>query len=182
MTVDLGEAPTDQTTDEQASTAPDKTASELERARKDAAKYRTELRDLQSKWKEAEPVLADYQKQQDAQKSETQKLADAIADAQRKAAESQAAAERAQRELAVTRLATKAGVDLDLVPYLDLSKLDLDDESKAMEILGKLASARQQASSASNPGRNGATGESDGDLRKLYFGGGRNAPSIFGGN
>lgn len=168
--------------EEQASTATEKEASELERARKEAAKYRTQLRDLEGKWKQAEPVLAEYQKQQEAQKTEAQKLADAIADAKRQAAESQTAAERAQRELQVTRLATKAGVDLDLVPFLDLSKLDLEDEPKAMEVLGKLAAARQTANGASNPGRGGAQGPTVEELRDTYFGGGRNKPLIFGGN
>jgi hypothetical protein len=54
---------------EQDSPAPDKTVSELERARKDAANYRTKLRELEGKWKEAEPVLVEFQKQQDAKVS-----------------------------------------------------------------------------------------------------------------
>lgn len=167
--------------DEPASSIDDKVASELERARKEAANYRTKLRDLEGKWKEAEPILTEYQKLTDAQKSEAQKATERAAEAERKAADSQAAAERAQRELAVTRLANKAGVDPDLVPYLDLSKLDLEDEKKAMEVLGKLATARQIANGASNPGRSGAQKETDQELREFYFHGGRNKPTIFGG-
>ena len=166
--------------EDQASSA--KEASELERARKEAANYRTKLRDLEAKWKEAEPVLTQFQQQQDAQKSEAQKAMDRATEAERKAAEQTAAAERSQRELQVTRLAIKAGVDLDLVPYLDLSKLDLADEKAALEVLGKLAAARQTANGASNPGRGGATGPNDAELRGLYFGGGgRSKTTIFGG-
>jgi hypothetical protein len=68
-----------------------------------------------------------------------------------------------------------------VVQYLDLSKLDLDDEKAALDVLGKLAAARQTANSASNPGRSGAQGESADELRQFYFGGGRNKPMIFGG-
>jgi hypothetical protein len=166
---------------EQDSPAPDKTVSELERARKDAANYRTKLRELEGKWKEAEPVLVEFQKQQDAQKSEAQRLADQVAAANKLAADNQAAAERAQKELQVTRLAIEAGVNLDLVPFLDLSKLDLTDEAKALEVLGKLATAKQTANSASNPGRTGAAGADEAELRRIFFGGGRNQPTIFGG-
>jgi hypothetical protein len=84
--------------------------------------------------------------------------------------------------LQVTRLATRAGVDLDLVPFLDLSKLDLADEAKALEVLGKLATARSTANGASNPGRSGAAGMSDAEKRAFYFdGGARNKTTIFGG-
>lgn len=166
--------------DEQASSG-DKTAKELERARKEAANYRTQLREMEGKWKEAEPVLAKFREQEEAQKTEAQKLAEQLQALTAQLAEKDAAAQRAQRETQLTRLATKAGVDLDLVPYLDLSKLDLDDEKAALEVLGKLAAARQTASSASNPSRGNATGISDSELRSLYFEGGRNKPTIFGG-
>jgi hypothetical protein len=111
----------------------------------------------------------------------TQRLADQVAAANKLAADNQAAAERAQKELQVTRLAIEAGVNLDLVPFLDLSKLDLTDEAKALEVLGKLATAKQTANSASNPGRTGAAGADEAELRRIFFGGGRNQPTIFGG-
>ncbi len=165
--------------EEQASSA--KSVSELERARKEAANYRTKLRELEGKWKEAEPVLAQFQQQQDAQKSEAQKLAERLAEAERKAADSESAAQRAVREAKLVRLATKAGVDPDVAGLLDLSKLDLDDEKATLETLGKLAAARQTANGASNPARNGAQRETDEELRKFYFDGGRSKPTIFGG-
>lgn len=171
-------------TNEQASASQDdKTVSELERARREAASYRTKLRETEAKLKEAEPVLAEYQKAQDAQKSEAQKAAERAQAAEAKVQAAEAKAQRAERVAIATRLAAKAGVDPDIVPYLDVDKLDLDDEKKALDILGKLASAKgASAGGASNPGRSGASGTSDDELRKLYFGGGGNRPTIFGGN
>ena len=166
-------------TNEQASSA--KEESELKRARDDAAKYRTQLRELEVKWKAAEPVLTEFQKLQDSQKSEAQKLAEQLADANKRAAEHESAAQRAQREAKLVRLATKAGVDPDVAALLDLSKLDLDNEKSALEILGKLGTARSTANSASNPERNGGSGPSDAELRQFYFGGARSKPTIFGG-
>ncbi len=168
--------------DEQASSA--KEESELKRARDDAAKYRTKMRDLEAQLKELSPLAEQFKASQEAQKSEAQKAMERVAEAERKTAESIATAERAQKELAVTRLATQAGVDLALVPYLDLSKLDLTDEKAALEVLGKLATARTTANGASNPARNGATGMTDKELRDTYFNGGgpRSKTMIFGGN
>jgi len=158
----------------------DKTASELERARREAAKYRTQAAELK-KWREqVEPTLTQFQQQQDAQKSDAQKAQERAADLERQLAERDAAIANAQREAAVMRLATKAGVDPDLVGLLDLSKIDVDDEKAALETLGKFAAARA-AAGASNPGRAGAAQPSDEELRAYYFGGGRNRPTIFGG-
>ncbi len=173
------QAGADTPAEEQASSA--KEESELKRARDEAAKYRTQLRDLEGKWKAAEPVLTEYQTLKESQKSEAQKLADQLAEANKRAADSDTVAQRAVREAKLVRMATKAGVDPDVAALLDLSKLDLDDEKATLDTLGKLAAARGTANSASNPARSGAQGESDAELRQLYFGGGRNKPTIFGG-
>ncbi len=165
--------------EEQASSA--KEESELARARKEAANYRTKARDFETQLNELKPLAEQFKASQEAQKSEAQKLADQLSAANKLASDNQAAAERATRELQVTRLATKAGVDPDLVPFLDLSKLDLADEKAALEVLGKLAAARSTANGASNPGRNGGSGQSDAELRQFYFGGARSKPTIFGG-
>lgn len=173
--------PAGEQADEQASAA--KEVSELERARKDAAKYRTTARDLEAQLKELQPLAEQFKATQEAQKTETQKLADQLAEATRKAQESDNAAQRAVREAKAIRLMTKAGVDPDLLDIIDLNKLDLDNEEEALKQLAKLpqTSAKQTASSASNPGRNGALGADEAELRKIFFGGGRNQPTIFGG-
>jgi hypothetical protein len=166
--------------EEQASPAQDdKTVSELERARRDAAKYRTERNELQAKWKEAEPVLAAFQAQQEAQKSEAQKAAERTAAAEAKVTEAEAKVTRLAKEKQLLLLATKANVDIALLDYLDLDKLDLEDEKKALEVLGKLATAKA-AGSVSNPGRNGASQLSDDDIRAEVYGK-RRKSGLFGG-
>lgn len=174
------QAGADEATGQEPAAPTDKTASELERARREAANYRTKLRELEAKWKEAEPVLTQFQQQQEAQKGDAQKALDHAADLERKLAEKEAAIVRAEREAAVTRLAVKAGLDLDLVPYLDLSKLDLDDEKAALEVLGKLTAARQPGS-ASNPGRGGPAPESDDERRSRLITGRGARTTMFGG-
>lgn len=158
-----------------------KMASELERARKEAAKYRTELREMQNRWKEAEPALAQLQERQAADKTEAQKVAEQLAALQKQLADQSAAAQRAQREAALTRLAVKANVDPDILPYLDVSKIDVDDEEAALGVLGKLASVRKAATAASDPGRGGPAKPSDEELRAYYLGGQRSRSTIFGG-
>jgi septal ring factor EnvC (AmiA/AmiB activator) len=158
-----------------------KTASELERARKEAAKYRTERNELKARLDAAEPVLARIQEQENAQKTEAQKLGEQLAALQQQLADQSAAAQRAQRETALTRLAAMANVDLDILPLLDVSKIDLDDEAKALETLGKFAATRKAATAASDPGRGKPSQPSNDELRHTYFGGGRSRPTIFGG-
>jgi len=158
----------------------EKTVSELQRARREAAKYRTEAAELK-KWREqVEPTLAQFQKQQEAQKTDAQKAQERAADLERQLAERDSAIARVQREAAAVRLATKAGVDPDLVSLIDLSKIDFEDEEAAVKVLSKFAAARV-AASASNPGRAGPAAPSDDELRGLYFGRAGNKPTIFGG-
>ena len=77
------------------------------------------------------------------------------------------------------RLAAKAGVDPDVAALLDLSKLDLSDEKKALETLARLKGTSASASQA-RPGA-AAGGASDDELRARFFGTGRQKSSIFGG-
>jgi chromosome segregation ATPase len=155
----------------------DKTVSELERARKEAAKYRTRAQAAEKQLKDAEPVLAEYQKQQEAQKTEAQKAAERASAAEAKAQEAEAKAERLAKEKQLLRLATRANVDPDLLDFLDLDKLDLSDEAKTLAVLGKLATAK--AGGASNPGR-GTAPLSDDEIRAEVYGQ-RRKSSIFGG-
>ena len=155
----------------------DKTASELERARKEAAKYRTRAQAAEKQLKDAEPVLAEYQKQQEAQKTEAQKAAERASAAEAKAQEAEAKAARAEKVLALTRLATQANVNPDILDMLDLDKFDVTDEKATMAQLGKLATAK--AGGASNPGR-GTAPLSDDEMRAEVYGQ-RRKSSIFGG-
>jgi predicted RNase H-like nuclease (RuvC/YqgF family) len=168
--------------EEPSSPTPD-TPTEIARLSRENQKWRTQLRETQAQLKELQPLAEQFKATQEAQKTEAQKLADQLAEATRKAQESDNAAQRAVREAKAIRLMTKAGVDPDLLDIIDLNKLDLDNEEEALKQLAKLpsASAKQTANSASNPGRTGAAGADEAELRRIFFGGGRNQPTIFGG-
>lgn len=146
------------------------------------SKLRDEIKGLKAQVKSAEPVLAKYKELEDAQKSEAQKLAEAVTAAERKAAEKEVALERAVNEAKLTRLMAKAGVDLDVLDLIDISKLDLNDEEGTLKKLNKVA-ARTTANGASNPARSGVAGDSREQMLDQYFGtGGRSKTTIFGGN
>lgn len=172
------QAGADDQADEQASSGNE----EVTKLRNEAARWRTKLRDTEKTLNELKPLAEQFRAAQDAQKSEAQKALEERDAARAEVAQAKAEAMRAQQEAKLTRLATKAGVDPDVAALLDLSKLDLDDEKAMLDTLGKLATARQTANSASNPARNGANGPSDEQLRQTYFGGGgRSKTTIFGG-
>lgn len=156
-----------------------KEAKELERARREAANYRTKLRESEERLKELSPLAEQYRAAQDAQKTEAQKLAEQLQTLQSKLAEQERAAAQAQKLATLTRLATKAGVDPDLVEFLDVSKLDLADEKAIGAVFAKLGS--KSGVSASNPGRGGTGGETDEEMRRYYLGGERGRTTIFGG-
>jgi DNA-binding protein H-NS len=71
--------------------------------------------------------------------AKAQKLAEQLQMLQRQLAEQEAAAAQAQRLATLTKMATKAGIDPDLIEYLDTSKLDLANEKAVNEVLAKLA-------------------------------------------
>lgn len=155
------------------------TAKELERARREAATYRTKLRETESQLKELQPLVDQFRAAQDAQKTDAQKAIERAAELERRLAEQETAAAAAQRQAALTKLATKAGVDPDLVDYLDTSKLDLDDEKSTLAVLAKLATRAPAA--GSNPSRDGSAKPSADELRAELFGNRRGRTSIFGG-
>jgi hypothetical protein len=93
-------------------------------------------------------------------------------------AKAQAEATAATQRAELVRLAAKANVPIELAEMLDLSKLDLTDEKKALEQLGKLASTKPAPTQA-KPGTWMSTGKTDAELRNELFG--ARKTSIFGG-
>lgn len=152
---------------------------DVAKLRAEAAKWRTQFRDAQKQIETLKPQAEQFQKLEESQKTEAQKLADQIAALTAQVAEKDAAAQAAQRQAKLTVLATKANVDSELIPLIDISKLDLDNETETLKTLGKLATAKA-VGSASNPERSAALGKSDDELRKEIFGG-RQKSSLFGG-
>lgn len=141
---------------------------ELSKANAEAAKWRVQLR-------ETEQALKAVQAQAGDNKALSDQLAKLQADLAAKAAE----AETAQKLAYAMRVAAKAGVDPDIVAMLDLSKID-PDEKKASEQLAKLAGAGRGAQV--KPGAINNSGDTDAELRAMFFGhGGPRKSSIFGG-
>ena len=69
-------------------------------------------------------------------------------------------------------------IEKDVAALLDLSKVNLEDEAKALEVLAKFA--KPATGQQVKPGAVGATGLTDAELRQRYFGG-QQKSSIFGG-
>ncbi len=150
----------------------------VEELRAENAKWRSQLRDTQSQLKELQPKAAQFDQLQESQKTAEQKLQERLSALEADLASKAAEAERAQKQAQLTRLATKAGVDPDIIDLLDLGKLDLTDEKKALEVLGRFA--KTAAGAQVKPGAGAATGETADELRKRYFGG-QSKTMIFGG-
>lgn len=142
------------------------------------ARWRLKVRDLEAQLKDLQPKAEKFDQQQESQKSEQQKLQERLAALEADLASSKADAERAKQQTHLVRLATQAGVDPEVVDLLDLSKLDLSDDAKALQVLSRFA--KTAAGSQVKPGAAAATGETDAELRKRYFGG-QSQTRIFGG-
>lgn len=154
----------------------------IAKLRDEIKQWKSKARDSEAKWKEAEPVLAEYQAAQDAQKTNEQKLSERLAAMEAELVQARQQAETTAKRGNLLKLATKAGVSPDLVDLLDISKIPLDDEAAALKTLQQFAATRPGGGSGSNPGRDGGGGGTDeAALRQHYFGGGRNRPTIFGG-
>ena len=141
---------------------------EVSKANAEAAKWRVQFR-------ETEAALKAMQ----AQAGDNKALGDQLAKLQADLAAKGAEAEAAQKLAYAMRVAAKAGVDPDIVAMLDLSKID-PDEKKASEQLAKLAGAGRGAQV--KPGAINNNGDTDAELRQMFFGhGGPRKSSIFGG-
>ena len=157
----------------QGATAQDKKLSD------EAAKWRTKFRELEAQVKALEPKAAKFDELQEAQKTEAQKMADQLATLTAQVAQAQAQADAATKQANLLRLASMAGVDPDVALMLDISKIDLTDDAKALQTLGKFAKPTNGAQV--KPGQVGNTGATEDELRKMYLGGGKPKTLIFGG-
>lgn len=81
-------------------------------------------------------------------------------------------AQKATQRADLVRLAAKAGVPVDIVEMLDLSKIDMTDEIKALEQLGKFA-VKSMNGSHIKPGSLQDARLTDAQLRDEIYGGKR---------
>lgn len=112
---------------------PDAARKEIEKLRRQAAGYRTKLR-------EAEPKLNEYQQWLDSQKTEQQKLAEQLAEVQR---------ERDEARLGHARLMAAAAhnIPADLIDRIaGTTSEEIDEAAKVLaESIERLVAERQQA-------------------------------------
>lgn len=132
----------------------------VRKLRDEAAKYRRQLRETQDRVKNLEPKATEFDKLQDAAKTETERMSEQLATLQAKVAEAETNAQRAQAQARVVRLATKAGIDPDVAQMLDVSQFAQLEDDDAVKLLAKLAPTRA-AGSVSNAGRTGASASED---------------------
>lgn len=152
--------------------------------RAESAKYRNELKAVRAQLGELAPLAEKAKQQETTSASEAEKLAQKLAELQQQVKTAQEAAARAAAERQLMALAVKAGVPADILPYLDVTKFDLDDEETALATLEKLkpSTAPPAGGKQANPARQQTAGGPvfDQETLKAFIAGG-NRPTIFGG-
>ena len=149
----------------------------VQKLRDEAAKYRTQLREVQGQLKDLQPLAEQAKHAEEAQKSDLQKALDKLAKLEGEAKAAQAKADALARANKLLSLAAKANVDASILDYLDVSKFDLDDEEKTLEALKRFGKATQTTATGGKPS-NPARGEGEGkateaEMRSFHFGAGR---------
>ena len=152
-------------------------AAYVAKLRQEAANYRVKYQEAKTQVDALAPKAQEFDKLAESQKSDQQKLTEQLATLQQQVATAQQQAQAAQAQANLLRLAAKAGVDPDVANMLDITKLDLSDDAKAIEALGKFA-AKTPSASQVKPGTIG--GATEAELRAQYFGG-KSKTMIFGG-
>ena len=128
--------------------------------REESKKYRLRAKEAEAQLGELRPLAEKAKQLEDAQKSEAEKLAQRMADMQRELEAAQTAATRAAQAQRLTTLAAKAGVPPDILPLLDVSRFDLEDEEATLALLAKLKPTNQPSGgAASNPARRSDNGQ-----------------------
>lgn len=156
---------------------------ENEKLRKENASRRIQNRDLTSELETLKPLAEKFTELEEAKKSEEQKLREQLEALKQEKLQAEQTALIAQRQAKLSTLAGKAGVDVELLQFLDLSKFDFDNEDSILETLERFKPKVQKPSGGKevNPQANGNNAVSEADLINEYFRlGGRNAGSAFG--
>ena len=122
--------------------SPEALRKQLEKARKDAAGYRTKLREL-------EPIAAKAKELEDAQKSEAQKLTERAEAAERSAADS-------QREMTRLRVLTEVNLPADLHEFVTGDTED-DMRARARKLAAQFTAERNTRDVGLGPRGNGTT-------------------------
>lgn len=120
--------------------SPEALRKQLEKARKDAAGYRTKLREL-------EPIAAKAKELEDAQKTEAQKLTERAEAAERMAADS-------QREMTRLRVLSEISLPADLHEFVTGDTED-DMRARAAKLAAQFTAERNNVDVGLGPRRTG---------------------------
>lgn len=156
---------------------------EIKKLRDEAANRRVKAKELEAQLAELKPLAEKFNELEEAKKSEEQKLREQLEALKQEKLQAEQTALTAQRQAKLSTLASKAGVDVELLQFLDLSKFDFDNEDSILETLERFKPKAQKPSGGKevNPQANGNNAVSEADLVNQYFRlGGRNAGSAFG--
>lgn len=154
---------------------------EIAKLRKENAKWRTQYRDAEKQVKELSPAAQKLAELEEAQKSEEQKLREALEAKERAIADAEAKADTATKQAKLALLASKANVNPELVELLDIGKLDFADEEAVLETLKQFSQKPTlNGGGASDPKTPDNTQPSEKDLRNQYFNKAGRGVTIFG--
>jgi chromosome segregation ATPase len=132
----------------------------VSKLRGEAAGYRTKLREMEQQLKQLQPLAQKAKQLEDAQKSESQKLADQLAAITAERDSVKAQAEAAAKQAALIKIAAKAGVAPDVLDLLNVGAFDLSDEQATIDRLKALAPKSAVSGGAvSNPARSQGDGQ-----------------------
>jgi hypothetical protein len=113
----------------------------------DLKKLRAEREALRAQAKELDALKADQKKREDAEKSESDRLKDQLAEAERKRTETERELLQTRTRQAIERAASKAGAadPEDVFRLLDQSEFDVDDATGKLTNADKLVDALLKA-------------------------------------
>ena len=164
-TAPAGQVPDGETEPKQDTLSAEAVQAELTRARREAAKYRTELRKVQ----EAQEAKAQ------AEMSELEKLQAAVAKLEKRAEDAEANAKRMVVKTTATLAATKAGVRpdaLDIVTaLLDLDTLEVEEDGSVAgleEAIQAIVKERPFLTAQDTKGRISPTNPAEGGVGETY--------------
>lgn len=157
---------------------------EIKKLREENAVRRLKAKELEKQLLELKPLADKAKEQEEAQKSAEQKLLEQLEALKKEKAQAEQQALVATQTAALTKLATMAGIDVEVIKFLDLGKFDFENEKSILETLEllkpKALPQPPKGGAVVNPQSNGNV-VTEADLMEQYFRpGGRNAGKAFG--
>lgn len=99
---------------------------EIKKLREESAKRRVENNELKRTVSELEPIVDEFNKIKESQKTEAEKQAERVAELEAKLQQQAAAIERQKKEASLLSM----GIQSDVIPLLNVDSLDFSDAEK----------------------------------------------------